>query len=94
MTKPEKDTPGVGHNSATDKSLSAQALKSFIERAERLQVEKENIATDIREVLSEAKSQGFNVKIIRQVMKLRSMDAADRDEQDALLDIYKDAVGL
>lgn len=82
----------IGHNSG-DKSLAAERPKSFIERAERLQADKEAVASDIREVLSEAKSAGYDPKIIRKVMKLRKMDAADRQEEEALTQVYLDAVG-
>lgn len=90
-----EQTPGVGHNSGaqTDKGISAQRLKSFIERIERLVVDKENIATDIKEVFSEAKAAGFDTKIMRQVVKLRKMDKADRQENEELLRVYLDAVG-
>lgn len=85
------DTPGPGHNS--DKSISAQRLQSFVSRIERLEEEKKALGADIREVYSEAKSVGFDVKIIRQVVKLRKMDASDRQEQQALLEMYLDALG-
>jgi uncharacterized protein (UPF0335 family) len=78
---------------AADKSISAQRLKQFISRIERLEEEKTNLGADIREVFSEAKSAGFDTKIMRQVIKLRKMDKADRDEQEALLALYLDAVG-
>jgi uncharacterized protein (UPF0335 family) len=77
----------------TDKGVSAQRLKSFIERIERLEEERKALGADLREVYSEAKSGGFDVKIIRQVVKLRKMDKADRQEQEALLQVYLDAVG-
>lgn len=82
---------GIGHNS--DKGISAQRLKSFIERIERLEEEKKNLATDIKEVYAEAKSGGFDTKIMRQVVRMRKIDKADRQEQEALLAIYLDAVG-
>jgi uncharacterized protein (UPF0335 family) len=69
-------------------------LKSFIERIERLEEEKAALAADIREVYSEAKGTGFDVKIMRQVVRLRKLDTADRQEQDALLDMYRDALGM
>lgn len=77
----------------TDKGVSAQRLKSFIQRIERLEEERKALGGDLREVYSEAKSGGFDVKIIRQVVKLRKMDKADRQEQEALLQVYLDAVG-
>ena len=74
--------------------IAADRLKSFIERIERLEEEKAAIAGDIREVYSEAKSTGFETKIMRQVVRLRKMEAHDREEQEQLLDLYKRAVGL
>lgn len=78
---------------ASDKGISAQRLKSFIQRIERLEEERKALGADLREVYAEAKSGGFDVKIIRQVVKLRKMDKADRQEQEALLQVYLDAVG-
>ena len=69
--------------------IAADRLKSFIERIERLEEEKAAIAGDIREVYSEAKSTGFETKIMRQVVRLRKMEAHDREEQEQLLDLYK-----
>jgi len=73
--------------------IAAHQLRSFIERIERLEEEKAGIAQDIREVYAEAKSSGFEPKIMRQVVKLRKMDRDDRQEQEALLDLYMTAVG-
>jgi uncharacterized protein (UPF0335 family) len=75
------------------KEVSAQRLKSFIQRIERLEEEKTALSADVREVYSEAKSTGFDPKIMRQVIKLRKMDASDREEQESLLQVYLDAVG-
>jgi uncharacterized protein (UPF0335 family) len=74
--------------------IAADRLKSFIERIERLEKEKAAIAGDIREVYSEAKSTGFETKIMRQVVRLRKMEAHDREEQEQLLELYKRAVGM
>ncbi len=74
--------------------IAADRLKSFIERIERLEEEKAGIAGDIREVYSEAKSTGFDTRIMRQVVRLRKMEPHDRAEQEQLLDVYKRAVGL
>jgi len=74
--------------------IAADKLRSFIERIEHLEEEKKTIADDIREVFAEAKSDGFDVKIMRTVLKLRKMDAADRDEQEALIDVYRKALDL
>ena len=78
---------------ATDKGISAQRLKSFIERIERLEEEKKALGGDIKEVYSEAKSGGFDTKIMRQVVRIRKMDKAEREEQEALVQVYLDAVG-
>ena len=69
-------------------------LRSLVERIERLEEEKATIAGDIKEVYAEAKANGFDTKIMRQVIKLRKMETADRQEQDHLLDLYKRALGL
>ncbi len=74
--------------------VAAERLRSFIERIERLEEEKAALAADIREVYAEAKGTGFDVKTIRQVVRLRSMDRDARQEQEHLLDLYKRAIGL
>jgi uncharacterized protein (UPF0335 family) len=74
--------------------IAAQRLRSFIERIERLEEEKAALAADIREVYAEAKGDGFDVKTMRQIVRLRKLDSADRAEQEALLDLYKAALGL
>lgn len=74
--------------------IAADRLRSFIERIERLEEEKAAIAGDIREVYAEAKGTGFDTKIMRQIVKLRKMDEAARQEQDELLELYKRAIGL
>lgn len=74
--------------------IAQDRLRSFIERIERLTEEKSALTADIREVFSEAKATGFDTKIMRLIIKLRAMDSSDRQEQDALLDLYKQALGL
>ena len=74
--------------------IAAQRLRSFIERVERLEEEKAALAADIREVYAEAKGDGFDVKTMRQIVRLRKLDSSDRAEQEALLDLYKSALGL
>ena len=74
--------------------IAVERLRSFIERIERLEEEKAALGADIREVYAEAKSTGFDVKIMRQVIRLRKMDRNDREEQEHLLDLYKQALGL
>jgi uncharacterized protein (UPF0335 family) len=74
--------------------IAAQRLRSLIERIERLEQEKAALAADIREVYAEAKGDGFDVKTMRQIVRLRKLDSSDRAEQEALLDLYKAALGL
>ncbi len=74
--------------------IAAQRLRSFIERVERLEEEKAALAADIREVYAEAKGDGFDVKTMRQIVRIRKLDSSDRAEQEALLDLYKTALGL
>ena len=69
-------------------------LRSFIERIERLEEEKAAMAADIREIYSEAKGQGFDTKIMRQVVRIRRLDRAERQEQEAILDLYLTALGI
>lgn len=74
--------------------VSGDRLKQYIERIERLEEEKAGIAEDIKEVYGEAKSAGYETKIMRQIIKLRKMDSQKRIEQEELLELYKSAIGL
>lgn len=74
-------------------TIAADRLRSFIERVERLEEDKAAVANDIKEVYAEAKGDGYDVKTLRQVVKIRKMDRADRQEQEALLDLYLAAIG-
>lgn len=75
-------------------AVSDEQLRLFIERIERLEEEKKGIADDVRDVYSEAKSQGYDAKIMRQIVRLRKMSLHDRQEMEAILDVYKSALGL
>ena len=74
--------------------VAGDRLKSFIERIERLEEEKAALAADVREIYAEAKGEGFDAKVMRQVVRLRKMDSTDREEQEAVLELYKQALGL
>ena len=74
--------------------IAADRLRTFVERIERLEEEKGAITADIREVYAEAKGTGFNAKILRQIVRLRGLDQADRREQEAMLELYKRALDL
>ena len=73
---------------------SDEQLRLFIERIERLEEEKKGIADDIRDVYLESKSQGYDPKIMRQIVRLRKMPIHDRKEMEAILDVYKSALGI
>lgn len=81
---------------ATDVSqtVSAGQLRAIIERIERLEEEKKVIADDIKDVYLEAKANGFDTKAIRTIVRLRKKDAAERQEEQAILDLYLAALGM
>lgn len=74
--------------------IQADKLRLFIERIERLEEEKKGITDDIKDVYSEVKSHGYDAKIVKQIVRLRKMEKDARDEADALLDTYRNALGL
>jgi len=78
----------------SDGNVQADQLRLFIERIERQEEEKRGIADDIRDTYAEAKANGYDVKIMRQIVKLRRMETHVRQEADALLETYRNALGL
>jgi len=78
----------------TDTGIAKDQLKSVIERIEHLEEEKKAIADDIKEIYAEAKANGFDAKILRKVVSLRKIEAAEREEQGAVLDLYLSALGM
>lgn len=74
--------------------VAVDRLRSFIERIEKLEEEKAALAEDVKEVYAEAKSAGFDTKIMRQVIRLRKMDPHDREEMEHVLDLYRRALDL
>ncbi len=72
--------------------VAGEQLRGFVERIERLEEERKGIAEDVKEIYAGAKAVGFDVKIIRKVIAIRKMDQADRQEQEALLDVYLHAI--
>ena len=75
-------------------NVSAEQLRQFIERVERLEEEKRGFADDIKDVYAEAKSTGFDPKTMKHVIRLRRLEKHRRDEADALLETYRNALGL
>lgn len=86
-TKEDKPDSDVG-------GIAADRLRSIIERVERLEEERKALGDDIKDIFSEAKSAGFDVKVIRQVIRLRKQEPADVEEQETLLDLYRRALGM
>lgn len=82
----------IGHNSAT--AVAADQLRAIIERVERLEEEKKAIGEDIMDIYAEAKGNGYDVKALRTIVRLRRQDADERAEQEAILDAYKVAMGM
>jgi uncharacterized protein (UPF0335 family) len=78
----------------TKTSFAKGQLKSLVERIERLEEEKKALAGDIKEVYGEAKSNGFDTKILRKVISLRKRDRHEREEEEAMLDLYLSALGM
>ncbi len=78
----------------SEATVSDEQLRLFIERIERMEEEKKGVADDIRDTYNEAKSQGYDSKVMRQVIKLRKMPKNDRMEMEAVLEVYMAALGL
>jgi uncharacterized protein (UPF0335 family) len=75
-------------------SVAQDQLRAFVERIERMEEEKKAIAEDIKEIYSEAKGNGFDTKVLRQVIRIRKQDHSERMEQEAILDLYMAALGM
>lgn len=83
------DQPAQGHN-----SVAKEQIKSIVERVERMEEEKKVIADDIRDIFAEAKGNGMDVKALRTIVRMRKQDANERAEQDAILELYMQAMGM
>ncbi len=85
----------IGHNSeAPTPALAADRIRSIVERVERLESERKDLGDDIRDIYSEAKGTGFDVKALRTIVRLRRMDANERAEQETILETYLHALGM
>lgn len=87
----------VGHNNPPNEGsaeFSGQRLKTIVQRVEKLEDDKAGIAADIRDIYAEAKGTGFNVKTIRQIVRLRKQEEEQRREDAELLELYKSAIGM
>ena len=88
------ETPIADDITETSQTVAAGQLRAFIERVERLEEEKKTIADDIKEVFAEMKGVGFDTKAVRAIIRLRKKDQAERQEEEAILDLYKAALGM
>ena len=79
---------------ATQDTVAAAELRQLIERIERLEEEKSSLQDDIKDVMAEAKGRGYDTKAIRAIIRLRTQDQAERQEAEAILDLYKAALGM
>lgn len=84
----------IGHNSEPAAAFAKEQLRAIIERIERLEEEKKVIADDIKDVYTESKGNGYDVKAIRTIVRMRKMDAGDRAEQETILQTYMTALGM
>lgn len=83
------------HNETTDVGgIAADRLRSIIERVERLESERKALSGDIKDIFTEAKSAGFDVKVLRQIIRIRKQEPAEVEEQETLLDVYRRALGM
>lgn len=80
--------------SESSQTVAAGQLRAFIERVERLEEDKQAIADDIKEVYAEMKGTGFDVKAVRSIVRLRKKDQSERQEEEAMIDLYKSALGM
>lgn len=79
---------------AVEDSVAQDQLRAFIERIERMEEEQDAIKLDIKEIYAEAKGNGFDTKVLRQIIKIRKMDAHERAENEAILELYMAALGM
>jgi len=78
----------------SSQTVAAGQLRAFIERIERLEEEKKTISDDIKDVYAECKGTGFDVRAVKQLIRIRKQDKAEREEAEAILDLYMSALGM
>ena len=90
----DEDQISEQHEDVAVGGIAADRLRSIIERVERLEEERKALAGDIKDIFTEAKSAGFDVKVIRQIIRMRKQEPSEIEEQETLLDIYRRALGM
>jgi uncharacterized protein (UPF0335 family) len=91
MVEIDNDNPGAGHNSGV--VFAADRLSSIISRIERLEEERKALGSDIKDIYTEAKSAGFDPRVLKMLIRLRKKDQAEQEELEAILDVYRAALG-
>ncbi|MCP1231758.1 DUF2312 domain-containing protein [Acetobacter indonesiensis] len=94
MTEEDEGFDGQNDPDRAVGGISADRLRSIVERVERLEEERKALSGDIKDIYTEAKSAGFDVKVIRQIIRLRKQEPSEVEEQETLLDIYRRALGM
>ena len=94
MARDATDIADAPAESAQWGNISADRLRSLIERIERLEEERKALSSDIKDIFAEAKSAGFDVKVMRQLIRIRKQEPAEVEEQETLLDVYRRALGM
>jgi uncharacterized protein (UPF0335 family) len=96
MSRLNEDNPRAvpGDNSQSETSFAKEQLKAVVERIERLEEEKKTISDDIKDVYGEAKGNGYDVKALRTLIRMRKQDANERSEQETILETYLQALGM
>lgn len=84
----------TSHSQEKPTNIAGERLRSIVERIERLEEERKALASDIKDIYAEAKSAGFDVKVLRELIKIRRLEPAEVDEQETLLDVYRRAIGM
>ena len=80
--------------STADSGVAAEELQQFVERIERLDEEKKALVDDVKDVFAELKGRGFDVKAVREILRIRKQDRSERQEQEAILELYMNALGM
>lgn len=88
------DAAETQEDNASHGNIAADRLRSIVERIERLEEERKALGSDIKDIYAEAKSAGFDVKVLRQLIRLRKQEPAEVEEQELLLDTYRRAMGM